>query len=87
MLEKVENELVAFSSTLKNSPSFAAYLANPTVPRGEKATKLEQLLAEEKKISHITRNLFVTMSANGRIGDASKVRKSLGTRCYAIRCI
>eukprot|EP00341_Mesodinium_pulex_P007418 CAMPEP_0116933120 /NCGR_PEP_ID=MMETSP0467-20121206/28839_1 /TAXON_ID=283647 /ORGANISM="Mesodinium pulex, Strain SPMC105" /LENGTH=211 /DNA_ID=CAMNT_0004613923 /DNA_START=50 /DNA_END=685 /DNA_ORIENTATION=+ len=73
MLEKVENELVAFSSTLKSSPSFAAFLSNPTIPRGEKAVKLEQLLGEEKKISHITRNLFVTMSANGRIGDASKV--------------
>lgn len=40
LLEKVETELVAFSSTLKSSPSFAAFLANPTVPRGEKAIKV-----------------------------------------------
>jgi hypothetical protein len=46
-------------------------------------------LGEEKKISHITRNLFVTMSANGRIGDAAKVRKSQGIRmlCYSMHLI
>jgi len=44
MLEKVENELVAFSSTLKSSPSFAAFLSNPTIPRGEKAVKVSHLV-------------------------------------------
>lgn len=38
ILEKVESELMAFSHTLDKSPNFAAYLANPTVPRGEKAS-------------------------------------------------
>jgi F0F1-type ATP synthase delta subunit len=38
ILEKVESELMAFSHTLDKSPNFAAYLANPTVPRGEKQT-------------------------------------------------
>lgn len=73
ILDKVESELVAFNNTLQKSPNFAAFLANPTVPRGEKASKVGELLGEGSKISHITRNLFVTMSANGRIGDASKV--------------
>lgn len=31
------------------------------------------MLGESSKFSHITRNLFVTMSANGRIADANKV--------------
>ena len=30
-------------------------------------------LVDEKKFSHITRNLFLTLSANGRIGDAARV--------------
>jgi F-type H+-transporting ATPase subunit O len=28
---------------------------------------------DENKISHITRNLFLTLSANGKIGEAGKV--------------
>mmetsp|Transcript_23896 Transcript_23896/g.35067 ORF Transcript_23896/g.35067 Transcript_23896/m.35067 type:complete len:211 (+) Transcript_23896:68-700(+) len=72
VLDKVENELLAFTATLDKSPNFAAYLANPTVPRGEKAAMVGEVLGD-KKISSITTNLFVTMSANGRIADAAKV--------------
>jgi hypothetical protein len=30
-------------------------------------------LVQEPKFSHITRNLFLTLAANGRIGEAGKV--------------
>jgi F0F1-type ATP synthase delta subunit len=30
-------------------------------------------LVEEPKFSHLSRNLMLTMAANGRIGDAPKV--------------
>lgn len=30
-------------------------------------------LVQEPKFSHITRNLFLTLAANGRIGESSKV--------------
>jgi F-type H+-transporting ATPase subunit O len=35
-------------------------------------TKINALLAEDK-ISPITRNLFVTLAANGRIGESAKI--------------
>eukprot|EP00604_Paraphysomonas_vestita_P003173 CAMPEP_0174821192 /NCGR_PEP_ID=MMETSP1107-20130205/5938_1 /TAXON_ID=36770 /ORGANISM="Paraphysomonas vestita, Strain GFlagA" /LENGTH=208 /DNA_ID=CAMNT_0016037949 /DNA_START=50 /DNA_END=676 /DNA_ORIENTATION=- len=72
LLDKVETELLAFSSTLSKSPNFAAFLSNPTIPRGEKASVVGQLLGD-KKFSNITTNLLMTLSANGRIGEAGKV--------------
>ena len=71
-LEKVEGELLAFSNTLKNSKDFAKFLANPTVARSEKVSKINDVL-EDSKISYFTKNLFLTMSANGKIKDADKV--------------
>ena len=35
-------------------------------------TKISALLAEDK-ISFVTRNLFVTLAANGRIGESDKI--------------
>ena len=71
ILEKVEGELLAFSITLDRSPNFAAFLSNPTVPRGEKANLVSQIMGT--KFSNVTTNLLLTLSANGRIGEASKV--------------
>jgi len=70
--EKVEGELQAFADTLKKSPNLAAYLANPTIPRPEKTNKMSDLF-DEKKFSFVTRNLFLTLSLNGRVGEAVKV--------------
>lgn len=72
VLEKVASELGAFKDVMGKSPNFASFLANPSVPRGEKMTKIGALLAEDK-ISFVTRNLFVTLAANGRIGESEKI--------------
>lgn len=71
LLPKVEEELQAFNSVLKKSPAFALFLKNPTVPRGEKAKAMSSLL--DDKFSDLTRNLFVTLAANGRIAQSEKV--------------
>mmetsp|Transcript_15471 Transcript_15471/g.15587 ORF Transcript_15471/g.15587 Transcript_15471/m.15587 type:complete len:188 (-) Transcript_15471:12-575(-) len=71
MLTKVEEELSAFQITLKKSSGFASFLENPSIPRGEKTAKVGDIFGE--KFSHITKNLFTTMAANGKINDASKV--------------
>lgn len=71
ILEKVESELLAFSVTLDRSPNFAAFLSNPTVPRGEKANFVTQVMGN--KFSNVTTNLLLTLSANGRLGEAAKV--------------
>lgn len=71
ILEVVETELRAFSQIMKDKPDFTNFLKNPTIPRSVKAATLNDML--DDRISHITRNLFTTMAANGRIGDAAKV--------------
>jgi F-type H+-transporting ATPase subunit O len=83
-LETVEGELNAFSAVVKKSPGLAAFLGNPTIPRAEKTTKIGDLL-EESKFSHVTRNLFLTLSANGRVGEVNKVIASYNDLMQASR--
>lgn len=72
ILDKVEAELGAFKGVMEKSPDFSAYLANPAVTRGEKMTKLDELLPADK-ISDVTRNLLSTLSANGRLSETGKI--------------
>jgi hypothetical protein len=38
---------------------------------------------QEPKFSYVTRNLFLTLAANGRIGETSKViRDFSGSSCF-----
>jgi hypothetical protein len=42
---------------------------------------------QEPKFSHITRNLFLTLAANGRIGEAGRVIRDFeGTCLTRLRC-
>jgi F-type H+-transporting ATPase subunit O len=71
LLTKVEGELQAFNKAVSSSPAFSLFLKNPTISRREKANVLSGVL--DDKFSHITRNLFVMLAANGRIAEADKV--------------
>lgn len=71
-LEKVETELSAIKQTLSKSVGFGQFLSNPTIARSEKVGKIDALL-DDKKFSHITKNLMITLAANGRSEDAGKV--------------
>ena len=75
-LDKVDSELKSFSEVLKKNKSFEAYVNNPTIPKGEKVAKIGALF-EEGKVSHVSRNLFLTLAANGRIHEVNKVSISL----------
>lgn len=72
MLDKVETELLSVTNVISKEKGFASFLGNPTVPRAEKQQKLSNLL-EDGKFSHLTKNLIITMSANGRVGEVKKV--------------
>ena len=67
----MEGELRAVKKALNSSPAFSLFLKNPTISRGEKATVVNDLF--DDKVSHITKNLFIILAANGRIADADKV--------------
>lgn len=71
-LDQVEAELKAFKTTILKQPNLASFLENPSVSRGQKQKQIDSML-DEKKFSHISRNLLMTMAANGRIKEAPKV--------------
>eukprot|EP00286_Rhodomonas_abbreviata_P014347 CAMPEP_0181324500 /NCGR_PEP_ID=MMETSP1101-20121128/20395_1 /TAXON_ID=46948 /ORGANISM="Rhodomonas abbreviata, Strain Caron Lab Isolate" /LENGTH=212 /DNA_ID=CAMNT_0023432685 /DNA_START=46 /DNA_END=684 /DNA_ORIENTATION=- len=72
ILDKVEGELGAVSELIVKSSDFSGFLGNPTISRADKSEKIGHLITEPK-FSHITRNLFLTLAANGRIGEADKI--------------
>ena len=75
ILPKVEVEMSAFSETMKKNEGFAAFFKDPTISRGEKENMVNSI-TDGKKFSHVTQNLLVTMAANGRIGEVSKVAET-----------
>jgi F-type H+-transporting ATPase subunit O len=72
MLDKVETELLSITNVISKDKGFSTFLNNPTIPRAEKQSKLRNLL-EDGKFSHLTKNLIITMSANGRVGEINRV--------------
>ena len=74
-LDRVETEVKGFVETLNKNAGFAAFMKNPTVARGAKTAQLEALL-DDKTFSFVSKNLFLTLSANGRIADVEKVVES-----------
>ena len=59
-------------AALKGNAAFESFMMNPTVARSAKTAQLESLL-DDKTFSFVSKNLFLTMSANGRIADVEKV--------------
>jgi len=72
MLDTVETELLSITNVISKDEGFSTFLNNPTIPRAEKRTKLENLL-QDGRFSHLTKNLIITMSANGRVGEINRV--------------
>jgi F-type H+-transporting ATPase subunit O len=68
----VETEVNSFMAALKGNAAFESFMMNPTVARSAKTAQLESLL-DDKTFSFVSKNLFLTMSANGRIADVEKV--------------
>jgi len=48
-LDRVEGELQAFDDLLKKNPKFAAFIANPTISRSDKAAKVKKFLCLPSK--------------------------------------
>jgi F-type H+-transporting ATPase subunit O len=74
-LEKVETEVKGFMETFKKNANFSSFMLNPTVARSDKTTMLDGLL-DDKALSVTTKNLLLTLSANGRINEVEKVVNS-----------
>eukprot|EP00349_Pseudokeronopsis_sp_Brazil_P002049 CAMPEP_0202962572 /NCGR_PEP_ID=MMETSP1396-20130829/6683_1 /ASSEMBLY_ACC=CAM_ASM_000872 /TAXON_ID= /ORGANISM="Pseudokeronopsis sp., Strain Brazil" /LENGTH=171 /DNA_ID=CAMNT_0049683263 /DNA_START=155 /DNA_END=670 /DNA_ORIENTATION=- len=83
-VDKVEGELTTFAASVNKNPSLAAFLNNPTIPRSEKTKQVDQIF-DASKFSSITRNLFLTLSANGRLADSLEIVKGYSELMAASR--
>ncbi|KAI0690098.1 OSCP, subunit 5 of the stator stalk of mitochondrial F1F0 ATP synthase [Cytidiella melzeri] len=79
-LDKVQSELNAISSTIKNSSELSSFVSNPTLSSSDRATGLQVLYKQAESstpkkapISDITKNLFTVLSENGRLTEAEGV--------------
>lgn len=79
-LDKVQNELNAISTTIKNTPELNSFVSNPTLSSSDRTTGLQALFkqaetATPKKaaLSDITKNLFSVLSENGRLTETEGV--------------
>ncbi|CAN0043402.1 unnamed protein product [Discosporangium mesarthrocarpum] len=72
-LDDVQRDLLAFEEVMKKNASFAAFLGNPTVSRGEKVGMVEHLFDAKSKTCDITKNLLMAMAGNARLDEAPKV--------------
>ncbi|KAH9839553.1 OSCP, subunit 5 of the stator stalk of mitochondrial F1F0 ATP synthase [Rhodofomes roseus] len=77
-LNKVQSELTALSSAIKSVPELNAFVSNPTLSANDRISGLSALYAvaegpKKEPVSDITKNLFVVLSENGRLGEAHGV--------------
>jgi F-type H+-transporting ATPase subunit O len=69
----VEKDLAAFGLLLSKNKDLQTFVTNPTIPRGQAAALMESTFGDKKKTTEVAKNLFVTLAANARLADASKV--------------
>ncbi|OCH88878.1 OSCP, subunit 5 of the stator stalk of mitochondrial F1F0 ATP synthase [Obba rivulosa] len=78
VLGKVQSELNAVAASLKESPELNALVTNPTLSMRDRLAGLDALFArassaKKEPVSDITKNLFVVLSENGRLGETEGV--------------
>jgi F-type H+-transporting ATPase subunit O len=80
VLTKVQAELNAISKSIEDSPDLKSFVTNPTLSVKDRNAGLPALYAraegtgaKKEPVSDITRNLFVLLSENGRLGETAGV--------------
>jgi F-type H+-transporting ATPase subunit O len=80
VLTKVQAELNAISKSIVDSPNIKTFVTNPTLSVKDRNAGLPALYAraegtgaKKEPVSDITRNLFVLLSENGRLGEIAGV--------------
>ncbi|KAJ3487431.1 hypothetical protein NLI96_g3544 [Meripilus lineatus] len=78
-LNKVQSELNAIASSLKETPELNAFVTNPTLSAKDRTSGLPNLIAKAEgtsrgaAVTDITKNLFEVLSENGRLGETQGV--------------
>jgi len=80
VLTKVQTELNVISKSIEDSPELKTFVTNPTLSVKDKKAGLPALYAraegtgtKKESVSDITKNLFVLLSENGRLGETAGV--------------
>ena len=80
VLTKVQVELNAIAKSIADSPDLKTFVTNPTLSVKDRNAGLPALYAraegtgaKKEPLSDITRNLFVLLSENGRLGETAGV--------------
>ncbi|KAI9442443.1 OSCP, subunit 5 of the stator stalk of mitochondrial F1F0 ATP synthase [Lactarius indigo] len=80
VLTKVQAELNAISKTIEDTPELKTFVTNPTLSVKDRNAGLPALYArvegtgaKKEPVSDITRNLFIILSENGRLGETAGV--------------
>ena len=81
-LNKVHSELASISTSLREVPTLASFVNNPTLSASDRKSGLEAIFASaapkgsKESVSPVTRNLFEVLSENGRLGETRHVIES-----------
>ena len=88
VLNKVQTELNAISTSIKGTPELDAFVHNPTLSAKDRTaglaalyTRLEGSDAKKETVSDVTKNLFAVLSENGRLGEVQGVIEGFNELC------
>ncbi|OAD76395.1 ATP synthase F0 subcomplex subunit OSCP ATP5 [Phycomyces blakesleeanus NRRL 1555(-)] len=84
-LDAVEKDLKALDALVVKDKGVQAFLENPTINRKVKLDGINALLSKAGKPSEVTKNLFETLSENGRLDQTTKVISSFAELMSAHR--
>jgi F-type H+-transporting ATPase subunit O len=80
VLTKVQTELNAIRTSVKETPELKAFLTNPTLSAKERSAGLSALYSraelfgsKKEPLSDVTKNLLTVLSENGRLGETEGV--------------
>ncbi|KAI9461201.1 OSCP, subunit 5 of the stator stalk of mitochondrial F1F0 ATP synthase [Lactarius psammicola] len=80
VLLKVQTELNAISKSIEDTPKLKTFVTNPTLSVKDRNAGLPALYSraegtgtKKEPVSDITKNLFVILSENGRLGETAGV--------------
>jgi F-type H+-transporting ATPase subunit O len=88
VLNRVQAELNAISTSIKDTPRLSAFVHNPTLSAKDRTaglaalyTRIEGSGAKNETVSDVTKNLFAVLSENGRLGEIQGVIEGFNELC------
>lgn len=73
-LEKVESEILDLVAATKNSPKFAQFTKDLSVPKDTRIKAMQEI-SKDAKFSDITKNFLVILAENGRLRNLDTIAK------------